>query len=431
MTHAHSAAAAVSGGSRRVSAAGAGDTKATLAVLFILAAGALLPSAIFFILHTSSLAAGLVGGSLMIIAALFLGLGKRVTGVKLIDAGTWAVVIGMAIGVHVAIASFVFEPDSVRTAASLIAFLLVTFTALAMDDTLYGQGDAATDRATNILRAGYLGLAVLGFLGIQPPSEFVQPIFPFTEPSHFALAFLPLLISGCVRTKGWRRYALLATGLVVAYMLKSLSLVVGCALVAAVCLSSIRIVLGFVVALVVVSYLDVTYFSDRLNFSSDTDNLSTLVFLEGWEFVQDSFRRSDGWGIGFQQLGYAPIISPSADRIFMIFHTDYNIQDGGFTASKVMSEFGVLGIAFLLAYLAAFARIGLFLRACAAGARPASAGEVLAASYVCGLSIDLFVRGNGYFSGTALFAVSGFAYLVRRHIATLRAILPGRGVRAH
>jgi hypothetical protein len=413
MIHARSAAAAASSRSRGVSPASVGDAKAVFAVLVILAAGGVLPSATLFLLRTSSMAAGLVAGCGIILAALVLGLGRRVDGVKLVDGATWTLFIGVVIAVHVAIAAFVFVPDSARTIASLAAFMLVIFTALAMDDTLYGQSDGAT-----------------GFLGIQPVSEFTQPLFPFTEPSHFALAFLPLLIEGCVKTSGWRRYALLGTGLATAYLLKSLSLVVGCALVAAVCLSSIRIVLGFIVALVVVSYLDVAYFSDRLNFDTQTDNLSTLVYLEGWEFVRDSFRRSDGWGIGFQQLGYAPIISPSADRIFMLFHSDYNIQDGGFTASKVISEFGSIGIVFLILYLAVFARMILFLRRCAANVGRASAGEILAAAFICGFSVDLFVRGNGYFSGTALFAVSGFAFHVRRHIRTHGGIFAGTMLRA-
>jgi hypothetical protein len=430
MIHARSAAAAASSRSRGVSPASVGDAKAVFAVLVILAAGGVLPSATLFLLRTSSMAAGLVAGCGIILAALVLGLGRRVDGVKLVDGATWTLFIGVVIAVHVAIAAFVFVPDSARTIASLAAFMLVIFTALAMDDTLYGQSDGATGRATMIIRAAYLVFAVFGFLGIQPVSEFTQPLFPFTEPSHFALAFLPLLIEGCVKTSGWRRYALLGTGLATAYLLKSLSLVVGCALVAAVCLSSIRIVLGFIVALVVVSYLDVAYFSDRLNFDTQTDNLSTLVYLEGWEFVRDSFRRSDGWGIGFQQLGYAPIISPSADRIFMLFHSDYNIQDGGFTASKVISEFGSIGIVFLILYLAVFARMILFLRRCAANVGRASAGEILAAAFICGFSVDLFVRGNGYFSGTALFAVSGFAFHVRRHIRTHGAIFAGTMLRA-
>jgi hypothetical protein len=52
--------------------------------------------------------------------------------------------------------------------------------------------------------------------------------------------------------------------------------------------------------------VDLTYFTDRLALSHSSSNLSALVYLQGVELIEEALETTRAWGIGFQQLGFAP-----------------------------------------------------------------------------------------------------------------------------
>lgn len=45
------------------------------------------------------------------------------------------------------------------------------------------------------------------------------------------------------------------------------------------------------------------YFSSRLNFSADSSNMTTLVFLQGIDDAYRSLMNTSGLGLGFQMAG--------------------------------------------------------------------------------------------------------------------------------
>ena len=385
-------------------------------LLAILLAGAILPTFVYFVFKTSSLAAGLLAGSVLIIFMVVLGLGRTPSTGRLLGAAGVAVILIVPIAVHSAIAAFVDPPDIARTSFSALVLSAVVFAALIMADTVFDQDEKVLRRVTNLIRALFILLGIAAVLGFRPGmGSYDKPVFPFTEPSYYALAFTPFLIDGCVRSRGWKRLALLGISFALAYLLQSLSLIVGTTVAALICLPIVPLTVAVGFGFLLTQWIDIAYFVDRLDLTYESDNLSTLVYIQGWELVQDSLHRSSGWGIGFQQLGFTPINSPTADRIRLLFGGDYNIQDGGFTASKLLSEFGFFALILLALYLLVFFRAALALRANISHVhRELQPGQILAYSFICGFFVELFVRGGGYFSGTAFFAVASLAYLSGR-----------------
>lgn len=246
-------------------------------------------------------------------------------------------------------------------------------------------------------------VALASILDIEPPGTMVweKAIFPFTEPSHYALIFTPLLLDACVKSHGWKRYAWLLTGYGLAYSLESLSLAAGTTLAAVITLPLIQLALGMLIAPLLLLSVDLSYFTDRLDFGHQTTNLSALVYIQGQELIFDSLERTGGWGIGFQQLGYGPIRSTASKVIYQITGLDLNLYDGGFVAAKLISEFGIFGLALTIAFIVMAAKSALALRRTAFGRIPPLAGRDLALAFIVGYFTDMFVRGVGYFTASS------------------------------
>lgn len=390
-----------------------------------LAAGSFIPSLVFFLFRASSGALGLMGAMLFMIGLTLIGVGKPIDGREASRSATLLAVLLAGIGLHGAVAGFLYPPDPIRSAASGLALAMMIFTGAVMGRNIFGWDDEALRKTTNLLRLLFFIVGLMGVLGIQPPVQggYAKPIFPFTEPSHYALAFTPLLIDGCVRFSGWKRYVLLLGAYGIAFFVQSLSLVVGTTLAAFICLPVWQLALGSAAAYTIPQVLDVQYFVDRLDLSYQSNNLSTLVYIQGWELVQESFDKTLGWGIGFQQLGFAPLYSPTSDLIYQLLRDDANLKDGGFTGSKLLSEFGVFAILFLAAFAFVALKAAWKLRRKARRAAALAGGETLAYAFLAAYIIEMFVRGVGYFSGTSLFAISAFFYL-RRALRTSAAESP-------
>ena len=118
-----------------------------------------------------------------------------------------------------------------------------------------------------------------------------------------------------------------------------------------------------------------------------------------------------GLGHGFQNLAAAER-GPIAERIAKYGHKIYlNRQDGGFLAVKLVGEFGVFGIALVLAatWLIARSAWDLMTRL----HQKVGAIDALYHALIVGFVLELWFRGLGYFSpGVVLF----FAALEMRRL---------------
>ena len=373
-------------------------------VLFVLFA----PPGIRFLLGTSSNTAGLV-----LVCTVVCGLaivnGQFVKG----GFGRWAIggaaatilvlMFHLTIAIYLPRVPQVF--DAARTGASLLSYIVCAVTAGVIADWLIKAPPHEIDRIGVIVRWLLVGIGLWCFIGYQPPSPLdpPRPAFPFTEPSHFALTAAPFVIDGCLRQTLWKRIGWLLVWLGIGFINQSLSLMVATSIAAVVCLPIAYALTGVAIAAIVAAGLDLQYYADRLDLSENSSNLSSLVYQQGWELLREGFTYSRGWGIGFQQLGFAPLNVPTSDIIYRILSDDTNLRDGSFLAAKLISEFGVFGVALIAAFMVVAVRWALYLRVMVREPRRAQDANVrFAASMVCAFMTEMFIRDLGYFSGTVV-----------------------------
>jgi hypothetical protein len=390
----------------------------------------LVPSLVSFLVATSSHAPGTLIASILVIGSLvrYLSIGKVVT---------MFLAVAVAIVSHMLVAAL-FEPVQFGRALLSLLILGVTITACScVGAWIFRLPDQIADRLLIVLRIVMVVIGLAGVAGVQPHNlslqilgisiggqDWPKPVFPFTEPSHFALAFAPILIDACVRGPGIRRYAWLLLALALGYFLQNLTLIVAVVIAAAVSLPLGGLVLGGIGLAVAVASIDVAYFSDRLDFSATSTNLSTLIYIQGWELVVDSFHRTSGWGLGFQQLGMGPVNSAAADAIFRLNRFELNLQDGGFTAAKLIGEFGMMGVMLILFYVGLAVKLAMRLRGIAKDPGAAPIRATYSYSVILAFSIDLFVRGIGYFNGSALLFMCALFYYHADLAARRRRLAP-------
>lgn len=377
-----------------------------------------LPGFAFYVGVSTSNTLGVVLISLILLARRFLpsAAARHPYAVLLGSLQRQLLFILAAVVLHFVLVSLLLPTDPQRALGSLVPLTLQLLAAGALVNTYLA---ASARRFERSLRGCFLALAILALLsvaGLAPPSPtyFGRPVFPFSEPSMFAVAFIPLAMYACVAAKESERTAFLLLTLACATLAQSLTLVVGCTLIA---LASLRwrplVLIGLLVA-AIASQLDLTYYAIRLNFASEDQNMTTLVYLQGWQLIDESLSRSNGLGIGFQQLGVQGSDVPAAELLrAMRDGDDANILDGGFVFAKLASDFGVLGILVTAAYLVLAARSLMVLRRVASGRVRLLPALAFAHCCVLGYFVELFVRGSGYFTGGSLLLMAAILLLHR------------------
>jgi len=374
------------------------------------------PSAASYLFLTSSQA---VGTALMAaVASLFLAPVVRFR----IRVFAMVILVAAIFG-HFFVARYMIPASTGRFASSLVLLLGVILAAHFVAQWLVELPDTVLQRSLHWLRIGMVLVAILSILHLEPRrfdlSVPEKAIFPFTEHSHFALVFTPLLLDGCVRARGWRRSVWLVVGLLIALLLQNLTVLIGFALVALITAPLWQIVILMIVIAGAALSMDLTYYLSRLDLSADTTNLSALVYIQGYEFMIDSFDLTSGWGMGFQQLSVIPMKSLASNVIYAITRGDsLNVYDGGFGVSKIVSEFGVFGIGMTLYFAVLASRLALRLRKAALGKAAPNLSMIAPYSFIVGFAVEMFVRGVGYFSGTVFMLVVAYLFLEFRRDRT-------------
>lgn len=369
-----------------------------------------LPTGVFYLWGAPSHATGVVIAS-GVLALVYAIAPERSRG-HLRFEGWMSVVIGtmVALAIHFLIASW-FNPTVIdRAGLSLLALVALLSGSYFLFAVLMNVNDASLEWAASLIRIAFIGFAVFGILGIQPAgaTELIsneKSVFPFAEPSHFAIAFSPFLLHGAAVNRGWRQLLWILIGFGVAYLLENLTLLVATTLTALICLPLSRLLAAGLTLGAGLGALDLEYYLQRLDLRY-SEHISVLVYRQGWELVADALQRTRGWGVGFQQLGYVPFNSPSADMLFRVLRSDSNILDGGFGAAKLLGELGPIGMALIGGYVYFAVRLGWSLRKSIVRGTSLPPKLVFASAVICGFAVEIFVRGLGYFSGSALLLVA-------------------------
>lgn len=384
-----------------------------------------LPSLFFVVLKASSLALGLV-----VAAILSIVINYKAAYVRRIPARLflYATVFVVGIVLQSIYLYAYYEAQKPLTAAFLpFIFLAIYFfsrrfcelTARELDGTIF------LFLCITVI-AGWMGF--LGLSKVGGYSEYAKAVAPFSEESHFALCAGLFSVAYCSVCSKWRYLFLLINLLGLSVLFPSLTLLTFTVLVLVVGLARLLpgyfLVVGsaaFVILAVGLSVLfsQVDYFSSRLTFE-DTDNMTTLVWLQGWDLAINNFQSTYGLGLGFQMLGSASTqLSEITYRTSDIAGGFKNLDDGGFVVAKLVAEFGVCGLLLSIAYLWALCRFLIVLadvdRVVPFGERKRAAAKEKMSMYLMallfGYFVEMFFRGYGYFSPGAFFVVSALVSL--------------------
>jgi hypothetical protein len=376
----------------------------------------LLPPLPVYVGLASSMAAGvmLAAAVCIVTVAACWAIQMRAYRQGVLDIGAGGVVLIATVLVLVTLHGIVADQimggiAAVRFVASLGPLVLLLGAAVALNVAIRGAEPSQIVAASWVSFWVLCGVILLKLTGLQPRAgAFGKSTFPFTETSHFALAFGPVFLYRCASASRSRRSLWVLMGFGLAVALRSGTLLV-IAVIAAMISHRILVVVlfGLLVALVGLS-VELKYFTSRADLSDKSSNLTALVYLEGWQMLDSSLAQSDGWGLGFQQLGVHSSHVTAAEAIERITGgQDLNRMDGSFVLSKLGSEFGAIGLILSIGYCA----IGLrSLRRLRAGHDPPALR--FAHSIVVAYGVDMFVRGIGYFSPSSLLFMGALLVLM-------------------
>ncbi len=271
----------------------------------------------------------------------------------------------------------------------------------ALDQTKFAQ-------MVDTIYWSFVGLAILSL-----PFHFFdwvdrKQMLIFSEPSHFSVVFGPFFIYKMLSSS--HRFKHLFLCLIIAFALKSVTLIAFALMGSLVSEKRYGIlqILGaicFIGALV--SF--VLYFSDFFAFildrallSADSQNLSVLVFLSGYERAYLTMSESYLLGVGFQQMGIIGPLGQFQEAIMRL--TDgftMNKLDGGSLFSKLTTEFGIFGIFVTLAYILKAIRIFIVSRELSTY----YSRELFYSASFLSLFILIFIRSVNYFSPSCILFV--------------------------
>jgi hypothetical protein len=273
-----------------------------------------------------------------------------------------------------------------------------------------------------------IGIAALAGFPSLGAGVFGRPVIVFSEPSHFSFAYLPVFIFSVAVARRWLQFLLLGLGVFLAVELQSLTMLLGVFGVSCMVLRGpqLLVLLGVAAAIVGFLALDLSYYIGRLALSGDSDNLSVLAFLQGWQRAKLNISETWGLGIGFQQFGYVGTLGELAERIVKLLGASLNLYDGGSTASKLIAELGLVGVVLIAFYLRLVVRgFGLIRRAQLLPIKQRDVRVIFVYSLIIAYSSELFFRGTGYLSPSGFFVLAALISVPQLSTSSPRVFDPG------
>ena len=255
-----------------------------------------------------------------------------------------------------------------------------------------------------------------------------KAVFPFSEQSHYALAVGMVSVAIVSISAPWVAGLIVLNLFLLSFVLPSLTMLLFAIIALVVMAFRLRpifalfllFVLGSVFGVGLASLLgNVEYFASRLDFRN-LDNLTLLVWIQGWELAVTNFLATSGFGIGFQGLGGPSTrLSEISFAIYDRYGAMFNIDDGGFLAAKLIAEFGVVAVVLSFLYLIAICYLLLTRnrKSKLIGKADGQSSEVLKKevvmnSLVLSFSVEYFFRGYGYFSPGVVVFLSAIISIV-------------------
>ena len=271
---------------------------------------------------------------------------------------------------------------------------------------------------------------------IQNYKYWPSNVFPFSEPSHFTISSIPFLFISMWLLSTRLQIIVVFLCVLGGVLLPSLVLLISGLLLCFVLLFrnskifslglSVMIFLIMAYNWDVINNLNISYFSERIDFSEGGQNLSALVYMQGWERLILALKSTNGMGVGLQNLSTVEL-GFFGNRLVEIIGVEKNINDGSFIVAKLIAEFGIIGVFFVITYLklAYDSSIQLirFERLRRKHIFPSDFNTplfIFSHSVIVTYFFELFIRGPGYFTtGTLLFLTGFFLINIKQTIPIL------------
>ena len=186
----------------------------------------------------------------------------------------------------------------------------------------------------------------------------------YIEPSHLAIYIMPFFVYAFLC--GMNKFFLLLCVSIVAFLGYSSTFFVIVFLTLSVIYSShIKsfVWYGFIALIIILVVLSnnilMQYFAPTIdrsfgvldsNYAIDSQSLSSLVWLNGWSQAFETFKATLGIGLGFNSMGEGEFQYIGKYSFYLLTGSGnvLNYNDGSFLASKIISEFGILGVLLIM-----------------------------------------------------------------------------------
>lgn len=379
-----------------------------------------LPSLLMAMASLPSLAIGLLVTSIVgAVPTLLADLSRR------IKVGWLYPMILAAVALSVLMAHYVTQqPFSSKQGSSVLALVVLGFIAPTLFHYYFLRKGGSISRE---LRRTYLVFLAIGLFGVMwpvrggPYGVLAHPVFPFLEPSHYGLAYAQVAAITLPFLRRGQRMLVVLMSFTLAFGFPNVTMLVTAFLLLVVT-APVWLVLLLLAMSVPVWVLVTTvapdaavYFLDRI--SGSGENLSRLVYMQGWESLMSANLVTSGVGIGFQNLGNEPPGAASMIISGLTGDSSLNRADGGFLVAKIGGEFGIVGIIASLSLVLLSILSGKKMRA--ALKRNLDTETARAVMPFCSVYIflvELLVRGVGYFSPSLILV----GYFLPKTVLALR-----------
>lgn len=144
--------------------------------------------------------------------------------------------------------------------------------------------------------------------------------------------------------------------------------------------------------------------------ADSVDNLSSLVYLQGWQDAWDNLLRTNGLGLGFNMMGCIPLPDvPARAIIANVFNMQINEEDGSVVFGKFISETGVAGLVLFVALIWWWFKMELNLFS----SDSKSPAILIQLALILSFIATALIRSTGYFSGSYFLLVVAIAAAVK------------------
>ena len=251
-----------------------------------------------------------------------------------------------------------------------------------------------------LLFIGYLSYILIK-LDLKYPG-YVKPMLVASEPSHYALIFLPICFAFLYNINDIKLKLIWSVIVfLLAIFLSNITLLVG-VLIILVTIFSLKYTLTVFFMISLAFFIDLngifSNFVSHINIFTEITrdtNLSLLVYLSGLERGYLDLINSYGVGVGFNNFGYTDFHGKYSDLVIDTMK-GYLLcfNDGSFLFAKFLGEFGILAIILTLVYVFFSIKIFITLK----NNKISNSKDAFFATIFIIFSVYLFVRGFGYFT---------------------------------